>query len=229
MKPTRLLATSFLLAAAFSGEIQALTPHTTNQAKPSLHATALMAQETPNARQARQMFDRTYKMVFGTQGCSLHYDVNLVGVYKTRGNISMKEKKSKFVEGRYAAWNDGVTHTLVDNKKKTVSIFDANSDKKDKYSSNFKFTPDAYTYGVENTNEGYLLTLKLKPGRKGMKIVKALIDKQTRAPISLRIKVAMFWANINITNFKSGGISDALFNFPSKQYASYKVVDKRGE
>ena len=191
--------------------------------------TLLSAQETPNARQARQMFDRTYNMVFGSQGCSLTYDVNLIGVYKTRGSISYKGKKSKFVEGRYLAWNDGVTHTLVDNKKKTVTIFDADSDKRDKYSSNFKFSPDDYTYQVENADGGYLLTLKLKQGRKGMKIVKALIDKHTRAPINLRIKVALFWAHINITNFKSGGISDAVFKFPAKQYDSYKVIDKRGE
>lgn len=191
--------------------------------------TLLIAQESPNSKQARQMFDRTYKMVFGSQGCSLHYDVNLIGVYKAQGNISYKGKKSKFLESRYVAWNDGVTHTLVDNKKKTVSIFDADSDKKDKYSSNFKFSPDDYTYSVENDEKGYLLTLKLKSGRKGMKIVKALIDKQTRVPINLRIKVALFWAHINITNFKSGNISDAIFKFPAKQYSSYKVIDKRGE
>ncbi|MBR4698622.1 MAG: hypothetical protein IKP16_01570 [Prevotella sp.] len=189
----------------------------------------LSAQETPNSRQARQMFDRTYNMVFGAQGCSLNYDVNLVGVYKARGSICYKGKKSKFVESRYVAWNDGVTHTLLDNRKKTVSIFDATSDKKDKYSSNFKFSPDDYTYSVENAEGGYLLTLKLKPGRKGMKIVKALIDKQTRVPINLRIKVALFWAHINITNFKHGNISDAIFKFPAKQYTSYKVIDKRGE
>lgn len=189
----------------------------------------LSAQETANSRQARQMFDHTYNMVFGAQGCSLNYDVNLVGVYKARGSICYKGKKSKFVESRYIAWNDGVTHTLVDNKKKTVSIFDAESDKKDKYSSNFKFSPDDYTYSVENAEGGYLLTLKLKNGRKGMKIVKALIDKQTRAPINLRIKVALFWAHINITNFKSGNISDAIFKFPAKQYTSYKIIDKRGE
>lgn len=189
----------------------------------------LSAQETANSRQARQMFDHSYNMVFGAQGCSLNYDVNLVGVYKARGSICYKGKKSKFVESRYVAWNDGQTHTLVDNKKNTVTIFDAESDKKDKYSSNFKFSPNDYTYSVENAEGGYLLTLKLKPGRKGMKIVKALIDKQTRAPINLRIKVALFWAHVNITNFKNGNVSDAVFKFPAKQYSNYKVIDKRGE
>lgn len=189
-------------------------------------ATAAAA-DTPNARQARQIFDHTFQLVFGSQGCSLHYDVNLVGLYKTNGNIWYKGKKSKFVEGRFLAWNDGKDYYLVDRKKRTVTIHDAESDEKDKYSSNFKFSPEDYSYSVETTSQGYLLTLKLKQGRKGMKLVKALVDKKTRAPISLRIKVAFFWAHINISNFKSGGINDNIFHFPRKDYIGYALTDKR--
>ena len=185
--------------------------------------------QSSNARQAREMFERTFQMVFGPQGCSLHYDVNLVGLYKTKGSIWYKDEKSKFVESRYLAWNNGKNHYLVDTKKKTVTLFDAASDKKDKYSSNFKFDPDNYNYSVSSTDKGYLLTLKLKQGCKGMKLIKALIDKKSRAPISLKIKVAFFWAHVNISNFHSGGISDDIFIFPRKQYAGYELIDKRGE
>ena len=170
--------------------------------------------QSANARQAREMFDRSYKMVFGQEGCTLHYDVNLVGIYKTSGSM---------------AWNNGKNHYLVDTKKKTVTLFDAASDKKDKYSSNFKFDPDDYNYSVSATDKGYLLTLKLKQGRKGMKLIKAVIDKKTRVPISLKIKVAFFWAHINISKFRSGGISDDIFVFPRKQYVGYELIDKRGE
>ena len=185
--------------------------------------------QSANARQAREMFDRSYQMVFGAQGCTLQYDVNLVGLYKTSGSIWYKVDKSKFVESRYLAWNNGKNHYLVDTKKKTVTLFDAASDKKDKYSSNFKFEPDDYNYSVSSTDKGYLLTLKLKQGRKGMKLVKALIDKKTRVPISLKIKVAFFWAHVNIEKFRSGGISDDIFVFPRKQYVGYELIDKRGE
>ena len=40
-------------------------------------ATVVQAQDAPNARQARHMFDRTYQMVFGPQGSMLHYKVNI--------------------------------------------------------------------------------------------------------------------------------------------------------
>lgn len=191
--------------------------------------TTAMAADTQNARQARQLFDHTFQLVFGAQGCSLHYDVNLVGIYKTNGSIWYKGKKSKFVESRYLAWNDGKNYYIVDKKKRTVTIHDAESDEKDKYSSNFKFSPDDYNYSVETTAQGYLLTLKLKQGRKGMKLVKALIDKKTRAPINLRIKVALFWAHINISNFKSGSINDDIFRFPRKDYVGFALTDKRND
>ena len=44
-------------------------------------------EETPNARQARRIFNNTYQQVFGEQGATLHYDVNIIGIYKTNGTI----------------------------------------------------------------------------------------------------------------------------------------------
>ena len=43
--------------------------------------------ETPNARQARRLFNETYQMVYGPQGSQLHYAVNIIGIYKTEGTI----------------------------------------------------------------------------------------------------------------------------------------------
>ena len=54
------------------------------------------AQDTPNARQARRIFNQAYSQVFGPEGVKLHYDVNIIGIYKTNGTIWLKEKKSKF-------------------------------------------------------------------------------------------------------------------------------------
>lgn len=202
----RIITSALLLACVFTG-----------QAKSN------------NATVARQVFNKAYELVFGQQGCSLKYDVNLIGLYRTNGAIWYKGQKSKFIESRYLAWNDGKSYFLVDTKKKTVTAHKAVSDKKDKYSSNFKFSPEDYNYSLESTKEGYLITLKLKQGRKGMKLVKAVVNKKTYAPINLKIKVAFFWAHINISDFKSGSINDAIFKFPQKQYANYEYIDKRPE
>ncbi len=186
---------------------------------------SINAQETPNSRQARKMFNQTYQMVFGPQGSMLQYNVNIIGLYKTQGRIWYKGKKSKFVEPRIDAWNDGVKYTRVDKKKKTVSVYDANDPKRDKYANKFKFNPENYTYSIADSKEGYLITLKAKKNVKGISEATALIDKITRYPKSVKIRLGIFSTTIKISNFKTGGISDDIFVFPAQQYKSYKVVN----
>jgi hypothetical protein len=182
-----------------------------------------------NARQARQIFDRTYQMVFGPQGSTLHYAVNIIGIYKTEGTIWYKGKKSKFVDEKYNAFNDGITYYLVERKKKTVTIYDANSDKRDKYATKFKFEPENFLYSIADSDEGFVVTLKAKKGVKGIKEIHALIDKKTRYPLSLRIKLGIISTTVKISNFKSGNISDDLFVFPRQKYQGYQIIDKRNE
>ncbi len=95
-------------------------------------AATITADMTANERQARRIFNQAFQQVFGEQGASLHYDVNIVGIYKTRGDISFKGKKQKFVDERVNTWNDGTTAYMAFRKKKEVHIHAANSDKKDK-------------------------------------------------------------------------------------------------
>jgi len=185
-------------------------------------------QDSPNARQARRIMDTAYERVFGEQGSSLKYDVNIIGIYKTRGTITFKGKKQRFTDERVDTWNDGVTAYMAYRKKHTVEIHRANSDKKDKHSGKFKFSLNDFNYSVSQTDEGLLLTLKQKKGAKGtIKEVKALVTPVTYTPIQLRIKVALFWTTVKISNFKSGGISDEMFVFPKEKFTDWKFVDKR--
>lgn len=187
------------------------------------------ATKVSNAVLARQLFDRTYQMVFGPQGASLDYAVNIIGIYKTAGTIWYKGNKAKFVESRYAAWNDAHTFYRVDKKKKTVEIHNPNSKKKDKYASKFEFKPDNYTYSLTGNRAENIISIDAKDGVDGIKHVKAVLDKQTGYPKSLKIKIAFFWTTVRISHFKPGGIDDGLFIFPRRQYASYEFIDKRPE
>lgn len=185
--------------------------------------------ETPNAQQARRMFDQAYQMVFGPEGSQLTYSVNIIGIYKTQGTIWNKGKKSKFIDEKYIAWNDDVTYYRLERKKKTITIYGAHSEERDKYASKFKFVPDNYTYSIKNDPEkGYFITLKAKKGVKGIKEARVLLDHHTHYPINVRVRVGIFHTTIKISNFKVGGISDQMFVFPKSQYAEgYKYVDKR--
>ncbi len=190
----------------------------------TLHA---QEKESPNAQQARRVFNETYDMVFGEQGSQLHYKVNIIGIYKTEGTIWTKGKKSKFIDERYIAWNNDVTYYRLERKKHTVTIYDAHSDERDKYATKFKFIPDNYTYSIKEADEGYYITLKAKKGVKGIKEARCLLDKKNRYPVSVRIKLGIFHTTIKISQFKVGGITDNLFEFPRDEYRDYKYIDKR--
>jgi hypothetical protein len=188
------------------------------------------ADETPNSRQARRIFNQAYNQVFGEQGATLHYDVNIIGIYKTNGTIWYKGKKSKFVDAKMNSWNDGTTVYTIkkkNKKKKEVEIHNAKNNKSDKYSRKFKFEPENFDYSITEEQEGLMLRLKAKDGVKGIKEILALVERKTYNPIRLRIKISFIWTTIKISDFHSGGITDELLAFPKEQYKDYVFVDKR--
>ena len=188
----------------------------------------VQAQENANGQQARRMFDQAYQMVFGSEGSQLHYSVNIIGLYKTEGTIWNKDKKSKFIDEKYIAWNDDVTYYRLERKKKTITIYGAHSEERDKYASKFKFEPNNYTYSIKNDpKKGYYITLKAKKGVKGIKEARVLLDHHTHYPINVRVRVGIFHTTIKISDFKVGGLDDSFFVFPQSQYKDYKYIDKR--
>lgn len=184
---------------------------------------------TANERQAKRIFNQAYQQVFGEQGAKLHYDVNIIGIYKTSGTIWFKGKKKKFADAKVNSWNDGETVYTVKKKKKKkeVEVRSAKNNKQDKYSGKFKFLPENFDYSVANDEEGLMLTLKAKKGAKGIKEVHALVKRQTYEPIRVRIKISIIWTTIKISDFQSGDITDEMLSFPKEQYKDYKFVDKR--
>lgn len=185
-------------------------------------------QETPNAKQAHRIFMDIYGKLFGEEGGTLHYKVNIIGIYKTEGTIWMRQKKSKFIDERYIAWNDDVTYYRLERKKNRVTIYDAHSDKRDKYATKFKFEPDNYTYSIKDEKKkGIAITLKAKKGVKGIKEARVMLERNTLTPTSIRIRLGIFHTTIKISNFKLGGISDEMFKFPKEQYKHCEYVDKR--
>lgn len=177
---------------------------------------------------ARKVFEKAYNQVFGPEGCSLRYDVNLIGVYKTAGSICYKGEKNRFSDAKVDSWCDGKTIYSVYRKKKVVEVIDAKSPKATKYTSKFKFTFDDFDYTKEQKGDKLVLKLKQKKHAKGtVKEAIVVLDAATLAPVSARVKVVLFWANIKISNFKAGGINDDIFVFPKKKYGKeYKYISK---
>lgn len=177
---------------------------------------------------ARDLFNEAYRSAFGPQGSTFSYSVNIIGIYKTSGTVWMKGKKQYYTEGRYTGWNNGHDLYRLDKKKKEIEIHNALSPKRDKYASKFTFSPDDFDYSAHTVKNTIVITLTAKEHAKGnIKHAKIYLDRTTRNPVSLRIKVLFFWTTIKINNFHSGGVNDHIFNFSAAQYRGYRIVDKR--
>jgi hypothetical protein len=179
---------------------------------------------------ARELFNKVYNMVFGPQGSALSYKVNIIGIYKTEGNIVYKGKKLHYAEARYMAWEDGITAYMVDKKKKLVNIYRFDDDNKDKYLSKFKYDVKNFDYSYEDDGDYYLITAKVKnAGFFGIKSVTARVYKTNLYPVSLTIKLSFFRTTVQVSGFRSGKIADSNFVFPKEKFKGYEFVDHRNE
>jgi hypothetical protein len=179
---------------------------------------------------ATELFNKVYNLVFGPQGSALSYKVNIIGLYKTEGNIIYKGKKLHYAEERYMAWEDGITAYMVDKKKKMVNIYRFDDDNKDKYLSKFKYDVNNFDYSYVQEGNYYLVTAKVKnPSLFGIRSVTARVRKDNLYPVSLTIKLALLRTTVQISNFRSGKIADSNFVFPKDKYKDYEFIDHRNE
>lgn len=181
-----------------------------------------------NAEQARILFNKVYNKVFGQQGCTLSYSINIIGLYKTAGTVTMRGKrKMHYTEKRYHGWMDGKTLYRADTKKHVVDIFDPDKQDKDNMVSQYTYDLAKFKYSWESSDEGIVINIDAPKGSKGISHAKAVLDRHTLNPIAVKVKVAFFWTTVKITGFRTGHVNDALFVFPRNQFKSYKFVDHR--
>lgn len=181
------------------------------------------AAQPSNPQEARSMFNRTWGMITSPRGFSLSYSVNIIGLYKTAGTIWAQGKKQHYVEKRYLGWNNGSRVYKVDLKKRTVELHNARSAKRDKYLSKFTFNPNDYNYSWTNSKKGIVIHLNAKRGAKSsIKHAKVILNKRTRYPIALKVKVAFFWTKVAIYNFHPGISNANIFNYPANRYRNFK-------
>ena len=186
------------------------------------------AGETPNAIQARRIFDHAYGMFYGSEGCSFHYRISILGIYSEEGNGWYKGNMSKSVTKKSIIWDNGDIKYILRRGKGIVEIHDPKVNKKDKLLQKFKFNREDFEYSIKKKDNDLIISLDAKPNAKGsMSHIQVYLEPNTHRPKRLRIKVAFFWANIYFSDFKAGGIDNNMFVFPRNKFPGYKIVDER--
>ncbi len=194
----------------------------------ALATLGMQAEETPNSKQARRIFDDAYEMIYGKEGAYFRYKIDILKIYSSEGEGWYKGNKSKSTTKKSIIWDNGDIKYILRKGKGVVEIHDPKVNKKDKLLQKFKFNRDDYNYFIEKEDGKLLVSLFAKPDADvNMKKIEALLDPVSHKPIELRIKVLFFWAKIYFSDFKAGGIDDSLFVFPKDDYPDYKIVDER--
>lgn len=187
-----------------------------------------MAQDTPNARQAKRIFNTAWNRIYGDEGVRFHYKIDILHLYKEEGISCNKGDKERSEHKNTIIYSNGKLKHVVRTNKKVVELHDPKVNKADEKLQMFKFDPDSYNYAIAKDPEGFLITLTAKPGAKvKMKKVEAIISEGNYYPKRLRIKVSIFWCNIFISDFQAGNIDDSIFVFPKEKYKDFKVEDLR--
>ena len=193
-----------------------------------LNLTSASAQDTPNARQAKRVFNTAWNHFFGPEGVRFHYKIDILHLYKEEGTSWNKGNMARSEYKNSKMWNDGNIKHIVREKKGYVEIHDPKVNKADEKLQMFKFEPDSYEYFIAKDPEGLKVTLLAKPGVKvKMKKIIAFLEPNTYYPKRLRIKVSIFWCTITFSDFQAGNISDDVFVFPKEKYKNYEFKDLR--
>ena len=186
---------------------------------------------TPNEKQARAIFDKAFDKLFGPDGCSLDYNLNVIGLFKNKGSIWKKGMKIKYMDDKREGWMNNQTVYLVDKKNKEVDIYSSTPPKNQKKSHEFAFNQNDYKYSISNHSATeYALNLSLKKGVDGtIKRIKAIVNKRTFTPSTVKVKVSFVWATLNISNYRQGIADENIFIYPAQKYSGYKITDHRNE
>ena len=187
-----------------------------------------VAQDTPNARQAKRVFNTAWNQIYGDKGVTFHYKINILHLYKEEGTSWNKGDMARSEHKNTLLFSDGNLKHIVRTNKKVVELHDPKVNKADEKLQMFKFEPDSYNYSIAKEGDDLLVTLVAKPkANVKMKKIEALLTQGNYYPKRLRIKVSIFWATITFSNFKAGDIDDSVFIYPKVKYKDYKVVDLR--
>nr|MCR5313379.1 hypothetical protein [Bacteroidaceae bacterium] len=181
-----------------------------------LLGTCSIMAETPNEKQARNYFTRVYNMVYGKEGCSFSYSVNILGMYKATGSHWRKGRVYKYSEDRHDGWVDTLKYYKVDKKKKVVEVYRANDPGRTRFTSKIKFGLNDFNYHISNySDKEFEISLNQKKGADGtIKHAKFIVDKKTLSPIKIKVKVIFFWITVDIQKFHHGINDDSIFVFP---------------
>ena len=180
-----------------------------------------------NEDDARRILFKALDLFQSASGAMMDYEIKLTRLFTQTGSVTLKGEKTYNYTKKSIIWSDGTTTWKLEPSKKTVTVFSTAHMKRKPLGSQISSVRHNCHYSYRQETGGYLVNIKSDDSKADIKEATVLINRRTFVPSQFRMKVGFVWVTVNISNFRTGNVSDAVFRFNPKNYPGCKLVDKR--
>ncbi len=181
-----------------------------------------------NEAEAHDILIKSLSLLQNPGGAQMSYDLKASFIHKS-GWILMKGKKFKRSSRKTTDWYDGKTFWSRNKKTGIVTIKNPKhkTDDDAAVTSQLNLVRDGCRYAV--TTQGNYYKIYVNAEKKDVKFKKAefLINRDTYAPVQVRLKFGPIWATINLKSFKTGNYANSNFVFDKSDFPGCQIIDKR--
>lgn len=181
------------------------------------------------SQNARQILDKTAKVIGNKSGASANFQVSSTKLGSTSGTIAIKGNKFNARTPQAIVWYNGKTQWTY--LKKTNEVNVSNPTQAQQMSMNpytfINIYKTGYNMDVKNNGGNYVVHLNAQNQKRSVAELYITINKQTYVPSKVRMRQGKNWSTINISNFQAKNIPNASFAFNAKEFPSAEIVDLR--
>ncbi len=181
-----------------------------------------------NATQARQILDKTAKLISRKAGASANFTINGGANGTLSGTIFIKGNKFYAKTPQASTWYNGKTQWTYMAKSEEVNVSNP-TDAQQAQMNPYKFITlykKGYALSMKTVSGSYQIHLTSQK-KQSIQEMYITINKVTNLPTQVKICQNNKWSTITITNFQTKDLSDGLFNFNSKNYPNAEIIDLR--
>ena len=181
------------------------------------------------SQSARQILDKTAKVIGNKSGARANLQVSSAKLGTTSGTIAIKGNKFNARTPQAIVWYNGKTQWTY--LKKTNEVNVSNPTQAQQMSMNpytfINIYKTGYNMNVKNHEGNYVVHLYAQNQKRSVAELYITINKQTYVPSKVRMRQGKNWSTINISNFQTKNIPNASFAFNAKEFPSAEIVDLR--
>ena len=180
------------------------------------------------AQSAKQVLDKTAAMVTAKSGAQAQFTISGPNL-NTSGTISIKGQKFHASTPQAVIWFDGKTQWTYMKQNDEVNISTPTAAQLQAINPyNFIYIyKQGYAYTLTKKGGSHEVHLTAKDPKKGIQEMYIVTNAKTYVPSQIRMKQQKGWITIDIRNFKTAALSDAIFRFNSKDFPNAEVIDLR--